>query len=460
MTATEAAALRREELSRRVDALPAEVQGWSDLARNELDMNAHFSQLEALSVFMDALVNRQRALLQNLEPDGGGEPFRATAFDLVREIIKTQRVWDFFRDKLELRFSPDFKDVLWAADTVAWDCYRPVMDRAVQANIVPAAQVREPPLTYLTAEFSPATWVRGSRPNDGREYHLGTATLPIPVIEVPWDHLGNLWELVSLHHEVGHDLEADLKLRPQLLAALQDALESANTPDERVQTWLAWEGEIFADLVGLQLGGSAFSLGLMHLLLLPAAQVTTYNADDPHPTHWIRVLMNAAYIRTLVAGNQQLDDAAAAIEATWTELYPSAPNLNAFKDDFAPVFKGLMDTKLAALKNKTVRELMPFTATDDTKIRQAAAFLQSGNNAPASKSMPPRHAVSAARLAAAAAVEAELNGGGGGDDLGTVLGKINERVVELIRDQAVEGLRAGDASNPHKEFIASFADRV
>ena len=460
MSSTEAAALRREELARRVDALPAEVQGWSDRARNELDMNAHFSQLEALSVFVGALVDRQRALLQNLQPDGGGEPFRATAFDLVREIIKTQRVWDFFRDKLELRFSPDFKDVLWAADTVAWDCYRPVMDRAVQANIVPAAQVREPPLTYLTAEFSPATWVRGSRPNDGREYHLGTATLPIPVIEVPWDHLGNLWELVSLQHEVGHDLEADLKLRPQLLASLQDALESANTPDERAKTWLAWEGEIFADLVGLQLGGPAFSLGLMHLLLLPTAQVTTYSAEDPHPTHWIRVLMNAAYIRTLVAGNQQLDDAAAAIEATWTELYPNAPNLIAFKDDFAAVFKGLMDSKLTALKNKTVRELMPYTATDDTKIRQAAAFLQSGNNAPASKSMSPRHAVSAARLAAAAAVEADLNGGAGGDDLGTVLGKINERVVELIRDQAVEGLRAGDASNPHKEFIASFADRI
>jgi hypothetical protein len=105
---------------------------------------------------MSALVDRQRSILEGLDPASDAETFRATALNLVDEIIKSQRVWDFFRDKLELRFSPDFKDVLWLADTVAWDCYRSVMDRAVQSNIVPAAHVREPPLTYLTAGYEAA----------------------------------------------------------------------------------------------------------------------------------------------------------------------------------------------------------------------------------------------------------------------------------------------------------------
>jgi hypothetical protein len=455
-------ALRREELSRRVEALPTEVAGWTARSRNDLDMNAHFSQLEALDVFVGALVDKQRTLLAALDADAGGEPFRVTAFNLVREIIKTQRVWDFFRDKLELRFSPDFKDVLWVADTVAWDCYRPVMSRAVDAGIVPAAHVREPPLTYLTAEFSPATWVRGSRPNDGRDYHLGAATLPIPVIEVPWDHLGNLWELVSLQHEVGHDLEADLRLRPELLASLQQKLEAAGAPPERVTTWLAWEGEIFADLVGLQLGGPAFALGLMHLLLLPAAMVSTYDAGDPHPTHWVRVLMNAAYARTLVAGDQGVAAAADAIETTWNELYDAVPALQPYTTDFPHVFEGLMDTKLNVLMTKSVRELMPYTAADDQRIRQAAGYLETGNNAPGPRSMPPRHCVSAARLAAAALVEQALPGGGQPDgQLGDGLAAVNERLVELVRDQAAPGLRAaGESSTPHREFVAGFAERL
>ena len=457
-------ALRRQELARRVESLPKEVCAWKERSRNELDMNAHFSQIEALGVFMDALIDRQRTLLSDLDSTTNPEKFRETALKLVQEIIKSQRVWDFFRDKLELRFSPDFKDVLWVADTVTWDCYRPVMDRAVLAGIVPAAQVREPPLTYLSAEFSPLTWVRGSRPNDGRDYHLGAARLPIPVIQVPWDHLANLWELVSLPHEVGHDLEADLRLRPELLLSLQTALESAGVPQERVKIWLAWEGEVFADLVGLQLGGPAFARGLMHLILLPASFVTAYDPGDPHPTHFVRMLMNAAYVRTLVEENQAVADEAAAIEAVWRALYGDAAGLEPFENDFDRVFAALMDTKMTVLRGKTVRDLMPYTAADNARLRQAASYLRTGQNVPGPRSMPARHAVSAARLAAAAAVEAAIQAPGGGaagdSDPADVLGGINERLIKLVRDQAIPGLRAGDTSTPHKRFVAGFAELI
>jgi hypothetical protein len=452
--------LRREELARRVDSLPAEIDTWSTRSTNELDMDVHFSQLAALKIFMTTLVERQKTLLGQLDPSSDGDGFRVTALALVQEIINGQRVWDYFRDKLELRFSPDFKEVLWVADTIAWDCYRPVMDRAVQAGILPAANVREPPLTYLTAEFSPATWVRGSRPNDGRDYHLGTANLPIPVIELPWDHMGNLWELVSLQHEVAHDLEADLRLKDALKLALRQALEAQNTPPERVTTWVAWEGEIFADLVGLQLGGSAFALGLMHLLLLPSAHVTTYDQGDPHPTHWVRILMNAAYVRTL-AEEPALESDATAIKQAWRDIYGSAPNLEPYVADFEFVFRGLMDTKLDVLKGKTVRELVPYTAADDARIRQAATYLETGQDAPGPLSLAPRHALSAARLAVAAVVEKAVSAGSGARHaaLAGELGEINTRLIQLVRDQAPSGLRAGDTSTPHQDFIAGLASK-
>jgi hypothetical protein len=124
MSELETITLRREELARRVEALPSEIATWTNRSRNDLDMNAHFSQLAALDVFMHVLVERQRRLLAQLDPAADGEAFRSTALKLVQEIIQTQRIWDYFRDKLDLRFSPDFKGVLWVADTIAWDCYR------------------------------------------------------------------------------------------------------------------------------------------------------------------------------------------------------------------------------------------------------------------------------------------------------------------------------------------------
>lgn len=456
MTQLPTLALRKEELSRRVGALTSELAAWKTRSTNQLDMDVHFSQLQALATLVDALVAGQREIAKSLDPEGEPGKFQEAGFQLIMEIIRGQRIWDFFRSKLELRFSPDFHDSLWVADTIAWDCYRPVMDRAVDAGIVPAAQVREPPLTYLTADFSPATWVRGSRPFDGRDYALGTSTLPIPVIEVPWDHIGNLWELVSLQHEVGHDLEADLKLRQELLLSLGSALKQAGVPDERIKVWQSWEAEIFADLIGLQLGGPAFAEGLMHILLLPPTMALKYDPNDPHPTHYLRVLMAAAYVRTLVPGRPVLGDDAAAIETNWKGLYGSPAVLDEFIADFPVVFRGLMDSPMKALKNQPVRALVPYTAADDARIRDTAAFLRTGMNAPAQGTVAPRHCVSAARLAAATAVtDAKLNPA---LDISALLGDINTSLIKLVRDSAAPGLRGGDTSDPHKRFIASFAE--
>ena len=449
--------LRKEELRRRVETLPAEVRAWQEWSADILDMNAHYSQVQAIAVLMETFEGRQRELLSRLDAESNAERFRATALQLVREIIRSQQVWDFFRDKLELRFSPTFKDVLWIADTIAWDCYRPVMDRAARARIVPEAEVREPPLSYLTAEFSPATWLRGSRPNDGRNYQLGTSTLPIPVIELPWDHVGNLWELVSLQHEVGHDIEGDLKLRDPLLLNVLNILTAAGVPRQRISVWQSWVGEIFADLVAIQQGGPPFIMGLAHLLLLPADIVTTYDPEDPHPTHYIRVLMNTAYARTLVTGDSPLEKAAAtriekdatSIENAWRGLYGEVNALAPFIGDFPAVFHALMDTPVSALRETSVRKLIPFTAADDSRIRAASGYLLTGRNAPGPQTTAPRHCVSAARLAAAEAVDSA--------DLPATLGHINTRLTQLIRDSAPLGLRGGNNSAPHQRFISSFA---
>lgn len=454
--------LRKLELKRRIENMPAEVAAWRTATESVATgddpdekvryENAHFSQLRAIQVVTNAFVSGQRTMLDALDPAGDAEAFNQGCFDLVKNVIRAQKSWDFFRDKLDLRHSPAHKESLWVADTVAWDCHRPVMDTAVQLNIVGAAQVREPPLVYCTAEFSPATWVRGSRPNDGRVYDLGETRLPIPVIEMPWDHLGNSWEYLALHHEVGHDIEADLGLRAILQNSLNQVLSNAGVPLARIKVWLKWEGEVFADLCGLQLAGPAFTEALLHLLLLPSTAVRTFDEDDPHPTHYTRILMNAAYIRTL-GDAPALGEHADRIDERWKAVYGDASgdaDLDAMAQDFPLIFRALMDTEFPILKNHTVRQLMPLSNADDARIRAAERYFRTGMNRP--NNLPLRHTVSAARLAVAAAAQ----GGALNDQL---CSDVHQRVCDYVKATAPGGLR-GSGSDAHEEFVAGFAKRM
>jgi hypothetical protein len=434
-------AIRIAELRRRVEALPQEVESWRLKTLHDVDVQLHASQLGAIATLMDIQIEEQKTTLESLTATSA--QFEDQAFTLVSQIIRAQRTWDFFRDKLELRQSEKFKDVLWVADTIAWDSYSRAL--AEKADVIDVSALREPPLTYLTAEFSPATWTRGSRPNDGRNYDLGTAKLPIPVIQLPWDHVENVWELASLMHEVGHDLEADLKLRIPLIGSLTEKLSKANVPEDRVQRWTQWEGETFADLVALQLGGPAYAQALFNLLLLPAPQVTQLDPDDPHPNHYVRMLMNAAYIPTLHAGNDRLAEDAKQLRAVWIEVYGEQidPRLDGYEGDFPVVFAALMDTKLAALQQLTMRELLPFGPHSDAKIRQAASYLLTGQQRPAD--VRPRYWISAARLA--------VNEAAARPDFAAVLDQINERTMKMVHDAAPAGPRAA----PNKQRIRALA---
>lgn len=448
-------ALRKAEFRRRVEAIPKELDDWNAKASAVLDLNAHFSQLQAIQTLMNIFIDRQRELIDGLRADGDPTEFLDRVSDVVGQILRSQFVWDFFRSKLQLRFDPLHKDSLWVADTIAWDCYRPTLERAADLDILARDELREPPLCYYTTEFSPATWVRGSYPAELRAPKRGAYRTPIPVIEVPWDHAQNLWSFVTLAHEVGHDLEEDLKLRDPLAAALEAA--GADIPADRLLVWKDWRGEIFADLVGLQLVGPALTETLMGLLMLPKAEVTNYDKNDPHPTHYVRILMNTAYIRTLITGDGAdaerqrgvLSQHADQIESAWKGIYGDPPDLRRFLPDFPHVFRALMDTKQPVLKNRTLRDVIPYTADDDARIRGASGYLRTGQERP--NQLRPRH-VAAAACQAVTAAAAEAG------DLTDTFNQINLRTARLVRDNGPPGLRASNNSIAHKRFISQFAD--
>ena len=103
------------------------------------------------------------------------------------------------------------------------------------------------------------------------------------MIEVPWDIAANPWELLSIHHEVGHSLEADLKLQDALDGALTDLLTKSGEAD-RIAVWKSWRAETFADHVALRSRGQRMRSGSSARSCFSAADIKQFNPRDPHPT--------------------------------------------------------------------------------------------------------------------------------------------------------------------------------
>jgi hypothetical protein len=242
--------IRAEEIRRRVSALPTEVAAWITRSAPAAPLKIHMTQIQALETLIGRLLDPQLKAVKDLS--GNTVDFPVRVLEIIREVIRAQRIWDFFRSQLSLRFSDDFQKPLWIADTIAWNCHRPVLEAAQAASILTLDRVREPPLTYVVADVSPVTYVRGSAPQDGDRLLLGNAVLPIPVIHVPPDQLLNSWELITVAHEVGHDLETDLGIGDALQKSTETVLRDAKR-DQRLDQWQIWRQELFADLVALQL---------------------------------------------------------------------------------------------------------------------------------------------------------------------------------------------------------------
>jgi hypothetical protein len=404
MTPEGALELRRRELERRTEDLPREVADWRDRVKTLVDMNIHFSQMETISGLIAAYVSAQKQILAQFPSTADKPAYEESLYKLLNAIVAAQRAWNFFRLKFELRTVDRFRRALRAADIVAIDCYDSTMRSAKAAGLLAPDSVREPPLTYLGPELSPMTWVRGARPNDGTTEELAGQMLPVPVIELPFDQMSNVWELLSIPHEVGHEIDADLKLLPAVKGRLAAAWpQKPDITPERQRRWSGWMSEILADLIALQLSGPAFAEMLFNVLILPQPTVCTIVLGDAHPNHFLRMIIAAEYIKTMAskAGDGEfagrLNGDAASVESLWKGIYGEPPALQPYVSDIDLIIGAVMDAPLDVLQERTLRSLLPYTASQDRDIREAATLLRAGIKP--TFTLAARHAVSAARLA-------------------------------------------------------------
>lgn len=208
--------------------------------------------------------------------------------------------FDLFNDVISQRSEHDNGVWLSGLDTVAAD-----------ALTLGGTYYEAPPLIcYL--DRGPGAAIRRARtrlPGGGQN--------PVAIIRVPRERMVGSGIASSLVHEVGHQGAALLDLVNSLRPLLQAMQHGGSGPPAVWRLWERWISEIVADFWSLLRVGVVATLGLMGVVSLPRAFVFRLNADDPHPTPWIRVKLSCAMGQAVYPHPQWRR-----LERLWEAYYP------------------------------------------------------------------------------------------------------------------------------------------
>jgi hypothetical protein len=203
--------------------------------------------------------------------------------------------FDIFSEALSQRSEADNGVWLAGLDVVARDALE-----------VPGVIDPPPVICYLAR--GPGAAIRRARTR-----LPGGESNPVAIIRVPRERMIGTGIASSLVHEVGHqgaallDLVASLRadlLRPPPHISASDGFDNGNV-DASVaapragaawawSVWRKWISEIVADFWSVARLGVTATSGLIGVVSLPAAFVFRIDADDPHPSPYLRVKLSAA----------------------------------------------------------------------------------------------------------------------------------------------------------------------
>jgi hypothetical protein len=117
---------------------------------------------------------------------------------------------------------------------------------------------------------------------------------PVSIIRIPRERMVGSGIASSLIHEVGHQAAALLELVESLRPVLRGLRQGSPSEYPAWQLWDRWISEIVADFWSVAQLGVGATHGLMGVVSLPRAFVFRINADDPHPSPYVRVKLSAA----------------------------------------------------------------------------------------------------------------------------------------------------------------------
>lgn len=336
--------LARWQLTQRLGTLRVQIDAW--IERSGIDskiplFRVHNSQIRAFDRLLTAVTGQLKV--------GSATASLADLRVYSRDLLGLFRVWEFLRAKLGQRLDDDLAEPLRIADGFAWDCFKPIADRAF----------KEPPLVFLNGGYSPYMLPRKHEfqaemavdvPVERRVVSVLTAELPFPVIGIPWYQVSAPWELPVLAHEVGHVIEGDLKL--DLEGAMRGAVPQGSP---RLADWIRWSGEVFADYFGCVAVGPAFVSSLAGFL----AGAAMNSGSGVYPPNELRFALNLGFLAP---------EKAQELEKRWKDELPQTGDFADYRKDIPAI---------AATFGKLDVGLEPLTAEQYWKINETANHIRS-----------------------------------------------------------------------------------
>lgn len=292
---------------------------------------------------------------------------KAQAHQWVRAI---EKIWDFYFELFGQR-QTRYSKWLLSCDRIGLDCYRASYLGLAVAKTIPAP----PPFAYMATGFSPATFRRGIPLK-----RLGKQLNPFPLIQLPYHRLVNPWTLGAVLHEISHNLQNDLGLSRDIPRNVGLKLLRAGASKQVTRTWVRWNREMFADMSGLLLGGPCFVGSLMDILARGPETVVYYSSRGPHPTPYLRMLINTELLRRMGFETESKQ-----YHKAWTRIYPNPsagnipPALIKSFHEFCPVAVDAMCFQpYRSLGNRSLAKVLNFSGKEQQMIEEAAQRLSAG----------------------------------------------------------------------------------
>jgi hypothetical protein len=299
-----------------------------------------------------------------------------------------EKIWDFYFEVFGQRQSR-FAKWLLACDRIGLDCYRASYLGLGVARTIPAP----PPFSYVATGFSPATFRRGIPLK-----RLGKQLNPFPLIQLPYHRLVNPWTLGGVLHEVSHNLQNDLGLARDVPKKVGLALLRAGASQQVARTWVRWNREMFSDMSGTLLSGPSFAASSMDILARGPETTTYYSARGPHPTPYLRMLINAELLRRMGFETESKQ-----YRRAWMRIYPNPSSgnlptalLKTFNEACPVAVDAMCYQSYKSLGNRSLARVLNFGAKEQQMIEEASRRLAAGVDPGI---IPERFLIGAVRLA-------------------------------------------------------------
>ena len=364
-----------QSLRARTSYLQADFEHWRQRTGPGGDLQQHWSQTARIVDTLTGALKQSLGETPVLDPSP--IPADIGLGDLPvfrRDIGSVHLLWEFFRDKFAQRDLDEFKNHLGSADDLAWACYKPCLDAAVAANTLSEDDVKEPPLVCYSAHRTPFAQARtktfhpmGLDSKDVKVFIEVLMALPVPVIGIPWELANRVPELVLVGHEAGHVVAEDLGLASEAKSAMQDVVLENDPHGRRMETWLSWCDEVFADLFGVLATGRAFVAALGAELAADKQEIRSRRIDEQHPGDYPTPMIRMALCERAL---QHFDIPPSEV---WRSAYADlSGDSRSYADDIDLVVEALLLRRWEKLGQKQLTEILPWGPANERNAQRVA----------------------------------------------------------------------------------------